>query len=153
MVIKRQRGGERVNWNDRRFVKWLKTATDEEIRSFDTLDPKHGVGCLECGTTDKAIYFFDGGCEWSHYLCFDCAKKYQQIELNNSSPAGNGLRFRVLARDNFRCVYCGRSARDDGVVLEVDHVYPKSKGGKDTMDNLVTACRDCNQGKKDMVLG
>jgi transposase-like protein len=141
-----------LNWNDRRFIKWLKTATDDEIRSFDIVRQDLGINCLECGTPDN-VYFFDGGSEFIHYLCFDCAKKYQAKELNSGSHKGNGLRFRVLARDKFRCVYCGRSAKEDGVVLEVDHVYPKSKGGEDTMDNLVTACRDCNQGKKDMVLG
>lgn len=32
--------------------------------------------------------------------------------------------------------------------MEVDHALPKSKGGLDTMGNLVTACIPCNQGKK-----
>lgn len=141
-----------MNWNDRRLIKWLKTATDEEIRSLDILRAEHDVGCLECGTKKEPVYCFDGGTDFCHYLCFNCAKEYQQRELISSSPSGNGLRFRVLARDRFRCVYCGRSAKEDGVILEVDHVYPKSKGGKDTMENLVTACRECNQGKKDMIL-
>jgi len=38
-------------------------------------------------------------------------------------------------RDKFTCQYCGRKAPE--VVLEVDHVFPQSKGGKDEMDNLV----------------
>jgi hypothetical protein len=54
-------------------------------------------------------------------------------------------RFQILRRDNFTCRYCGRSAPD--VVLEVDHVIPRSRGGKDHAPNLVTACFDCNQGK------
>jgi len=32
---------------------------------------------------------------------------------------------------------------------EVDHVYPKSRGGEDTLDNLVACCRTCNIKKKD----
>jgi hypothetical protein len=55
------------------------------------------------------------------------------------------FRFQILRRDNFTCRYCGRSAPD--VVLEVDHVIPRSRGGKDHASNLVTACFDCNQGK------
>jgi 5-methylcytosine-specific restriction endonuclease McrA len=47
-------------------------------------------------------------------------------------------------------VYCGRRAPD--VVLTVDHVYPKSKGGKNSEDNLVAACKDCNSQKSDVVL-
>jgi hypothetical protein len=57
------------------------------------------------------------------------------------------LRFAVLARDSFTCRYCGAQAPH--VYLEVDHVEPKSWGGRDDMDNLVTACFDCNRGKRD----
>ncbi len=54
-------------------------------------------------------------------------------------------RFRVLRRDGFRCRYCGRKAPD--VILEVDHVIPRSRGGTDYEGNLVTACWGCNRGK------
>ena len=54
-------------------------------------------------------------------------------------------RFEVFKRDSFRCQYCGRSAPD--VILEVDHIKPVAEGGKNTMMNLVTSCRDCNRGK------
>lgn len=59
-----------------------------------------------------------------------------------------GLRFDVFQRDGFRCQYCGLSARD-GALLHADHVIPESKGGPTTMENLVTACVDCNLGKSD----
>lgn len=51
----------------------------------------------------------------------------------------------VFKRDNFECVYCG-SKRD----LTLDHVIPKSKGGRDTWKNLVTACSPCNSAKNDL---
>lgn len=54
-------------------------------------------------------------------------------------------RFAVLTRDGFRCRYCGRGAPD--VVLHVDHVIPRSKGGSNERWNLRTACADCNVGK------
>lgn len=59
-------------------------------------------------------------------------------------------RFRILARDNFTCRYCGRCAPN--VELEVDHIHPRSLGGGDEPDNLVTACHDCNNGKRDVPL-
>lgn len=59
------------------------------------------------------------------------------------------LRWRILARDYFACSYCGRSPREHGVALEVDHIKAKAQGGSDDPDNLVTACDDCNQGKGD----
>ncbi len=55
------------------------------------------------------------------------------------------VRFIVLARDHFRCRYCGRAAPT--VVLHVDHIHPHSKGGSGALGNLVTACQDCNLGK------
>lgn len=61
------------------------------------------------------------------------------------------LRFRVLARDNFICRYCGRGP-DNGVTLQIDHIVPKSKGGGNNLDNLITACQDCNLGKADALL-
>lgn len=63
-----------------------------------------------------------------------------------------GLRFDVFQRDRFRCQYCGLSARD-GALLHVDHVIPESKGGPTVMENLVTACVDCNLGKSDKDIG
>lgn len=60
-------------------------------------------------------------------------------------------RFEVFARDGFACQYCGR--RPPEVVLEVDHVHPRSCGGTDEILNLVTSCFDCNRGKRAKVLG
>ena len=58
------------------------------------------------------------------------------------SPA---LRWSVLARDGYKCTYCGRHPPD--VVLEVDHKVSEAEGGKTELANLVTACRECNRGK------
>lgn len=55
----------------------------------------------------------------------------------------------VYRRDNYECVYCGCSNQK---ILTLDHVIPQSKGGKDTWDNLVTACRPCNAEKADLTL-
>lgn len=60
------------------------------------------------------------------------------------------VRFEVFKRDAFKCQYCGKCAPD--VVLHVDHINPVAKGGKNEMLNLITACFDCNLGKKDRKL-
>jgi hypothetical protein len=56
-----------------------------------------------------------------------------------------GQRWQVLARDGFTCTYCGRKPPD--VALEVDHRTSLRDGGSDELQNLVTACSDCNRGK------
>lgn len=55
------------------------------------------------------------------------------------------LRFEVFARDSFTCQYCG--SRPPDVVLELDHIHPRAKGGTDETVNLITSCYDCNRGK------
>jgi 5-methylcytosine-specific restriction endonuclease McrA len=51
----------------------------------------------------------------------------------------------LMFRDAHQCQYCGRRPplRD----LNIDHVLPRSRGGDDTWENLVTACRPCNLKK------
>lgn len=75
--------------------------------------------------------------------------------INNTHTPGpiswGKKRFFILQRDQFKCKYCGRSA-NDGYILHVDHIHPKSKGGTDDIENLVTACKECNQGKLDGIL-
>jgi len=53
----------------------------------------------------------------------------------------------VFARDRHRCQYCGSTRH-----LTVDHVVPRSRGGEDTWDNLVTSCAPCNRKKGDRPL-
>jgi len=49
----------------------------------------------------------------------------------------------VLARDGQRCGYC------DGHATTVDHVLPRSRGGRNTWLNTIAACGGCNQRKGD----
>ena len=49
----------------------------------------------------------------------------------------------ILKRDGSRCQYCGGK---EGM-MTVDHIVPKIYGGKDTWENLVCSCADCNNKK------
>jgi len=49
----------------------------------------------------------------------------------------------VLYRDEFTCQYCGKTRGK----LTIDHVIPKSKGGKSTFENCVASCKPCNNTK------
>jgi 5-methylcytosine-specific restriction endonuclease McrA len=48
----------------------------------------------------------------------------------------------VFLRDSHTCQYCGKSAEN------VDHVIPRSRGGRHSWDNVVAACRRCNARKE-----
>lgn len=47
----------------------------------------------------------------------------------------------ILERDKYQCAYCGNYGNT------VDHIVPKSRGGKETWGNLITACAPCNNWK------
>ncbi len=51
----------------------------------------------------------------------------------------------IFARDRHQCQYCARLFSKQELTL--DHVMPRSRGGKDTWDNLVLACKACNVRK------
>ena len=65
-------------------------------------------------------------------------------------PIPRELRESVLRRDDFTCQACG--LRDPRARhLAADHIYPESKGGATTMENLQCLCRWCNSAKGDRV--
>ncbi|MFQ5963663.1 MAG: HNH endonuclease [Candidatus Scalinduaceae bacterium] len=51
----------------------------------------------------------------------------------------------IFARDGNKCQYCGK--RFSTTELSLDHVIPKSRGGKSTWTNIVCACTNCNKHK------
>ena len=53
-------------------------------------------------------------------------------------------RHNIMKRDHFQCQYCGGNRN-----LTLDHLFPRSRGGKATWTNLVTACNRCNTRKGD----
>lgn len=59
------------------------------------------------------------------------------------------LRYQVLLESDGRCKLCGRSTRDHGVIMHVDHIKPRSRFPNLSMvkSNLQVLCEDCNRGK------
>jgi len=116
----------------------------------------------------KAIYtrhcFWCGGAFMSRRKAKFCSAAckmaaFRAGKAEEDDPLGDGFsgrgaltrRFLILERDGFKCRYCGRGAAE-GVVLHVDHVVPRAKGGLSLAENLVTACYECNEGKNDMLI-
>lgn len=69
--------------------------------------------------------------------------KFVNVRFRRTVPLS---RRAIFTRDGGRCVYCKKPAST------VDHVIPKSRGGKHTWDNVVSACHDCNHTKDDFSL-
>ena len=73
---------------------------------------------------------------------------HRSVDLLHDVPAltNRGL----FRRDDHMCLYCGDYLYDHE--LTRDHVVPVSRGGADTWENVVTACRECNHMKADKLL-
>lgn len=117
------------------------------------------VDVAECHICERLVYQRDALEIHDCYLCGSCADTIMNLEHHrragsyitwpNPPKQGHrrreitaGLRRKVHERDFYACRYCG--ARQN---LVVDHLVPVSRGGKNTLDNLVTACRTCNLRK------
>ena len=68
-------------------------------------------------------------------------KNYVYIKKRNIALT----RKNILKRDKNICQYCGKF----DLLLTIDHIIPKNKGGEDTWENLVSACSKCNFKKGD----
>jgi len=70
-------------------------------------------------------------------------KKYVRLPDKLYRPT----RRNIFLRDNYTCGYCLKQLNSEE--LSVDHILPKSRGGKESWANLVTACKECNGAKGD----
>lgn len=69
------------------------------------------------------------------------------VNIHRRQGRTGNLRASVIARDRHRCQYCGTK----GTVFELtlDHIMPRSRGGRSAPENLCAACKACNQRKGD----
>lgn len=122
----------------RRFGGWRK-ALEAFVAYINAEDTDYGPAVSEVADSNK----------------YQCTKKVQIDVLPKHRTPRNinmRLRFKVLARDNFKCCACGASpAKDPSVELHVDHIIPWSKGGETELENLQTLCSRCNLGKSDLM--
>ncbi|MBY0405022.1 MAG: HNH endonuclease [Cyanobacteria bacterium] len=103
-------------------------------------------------------------CSWKRAIILLIKGKAVQVEFHPEKILGGGFhlplvirllyyvkmpykeipltRKNLMHRDNYFCQYCGK--QND---LTIDHVMPRSRGGKDTWDNVVVACLRCNVKK------
>ncbi len=92
---------------------------------------------------------FNCSVEWEIHSAYYILIVFSQIRLSYSSSEQiwqfpSVKRREVLSRDKYRCQYCGSPHR-----LTLDQVISRSEGGKQTWDNVVVACADCNGSQGD----
>ena len=102
-------------------------------------EPNSGLGGRTAPSADER----EAGC-----MAGGALPKEEAVRPHPRHPSPK-LRWQVFVRDNFRCRYCGRSQKSDGVKMDVDHIKPWIQGGPTTLDNLQLLCEECNLGKSD----
>lgn len=68
-----------------------------------------------------------------------------------STYISEALRSRIELADRRRCCYCLTSEANSGMPMTFDHIYPQSKGGENSFENLCLACRSCNEYKSNTI--
>lgn len=114
-----------VPWIEGMCHKRLGTVCKDPDRAIRKL---HDMGLLI--KVGKGIYRFEPNAIASHIL----------------EDFDESMKDAVKKRDNWRCVVCGLGEKD-GVELQVDHITPRSKGGKAELDNAQTLCGSHNYRK------
>jgi len=145
--IKRD-GGISLNVFQRRFGSWTKAihafCRDRKGEPDERLEVSDSIGSLS-----ESIKLAEAQAIQEKT---DESDETETIIMTTPRFPSPRLRFRVLQRDNFTCVKCGRSpTNEDGVKLHVDHIKPYSKGGETIIENLQTLCQKCNVGKGDVI--
>lgn len=78
---------------------------------------------------------------------FSVLRRGKRLKKDKKAPRN----FSVLAKETDRCcIYCGTPLTTQGVTY--DHIIPRSMGGSRGIDNVVTACADCNSRKSSMTV-
>jgi hypothetical protein len=119
------------NFVNFRFSRWIKACSEyieyvmgNEIREDNFIIPDQ----LPKKTQLKARYFYKNS-------------NYRNITILS--------RMKILRRDNFCCVFCGKSpVTDNSTKLHIGHIKPFSQGGSCSMENLQTICNECNNRKR-----
>jgi hypothetical protein len=86
-------------------------------------------------------------------ICEDRLQRFVQkrglglwnYRLLDADPVPDSLRYQVLAASGGRCALCGATKRERP--LDVDHIVPRSRGGKTELANLQVLCSTCNRTK------
>lgn len=112
----------------------------EQTKSIDEFYRANRPQCKECERT--AARHRMGREKHKIARAFRCARKtalehgaYDDLTLDDVAY--------TFAVAGGRCAYCGKLTHN----LQLEHICPLSRGGSNTLSNITTACKECNQGK------
>ena len=139
-------------WLTKRNAVLLEPRSTDEVLRFSTTK---GDGVIHCSSTGRllpndiaarAVRAFETRNSWSSGYSPKALEEFRRMKRTREERLE--IIGKLAKRDGgMFCAYCGKALDDTTVTIE--HVLPISKGGADTMENMVIACRECNQLAKD----
>lgn len=155
-----------VTINDR-----VKTVSDlKEVLSGEYYCTNSDIRLTKTDIIRKSIHSIEDVRETVKDVLFEKFKKDAKVELDGDIIKGNSQRYQLFFTKGTKCVCCGIEGKyfakekrikdksyhlnlygidDNGqeVLITKDHIIPKSKGGKDELENYQTMCIRCNERK------
>lgn len=116
-------------------------------RSLEPLRIISSRRALELVTRGKAVVVVTTDIQAYHGIYVPSVIRlvnYAKVPYKRPIPSRNN----IFTRDQHRCMYCG--SKGGKIVLELEHIIPKSRGGPSSWENMVCSCHACNQKKRDM---
>lgn len=131
--------GHVVHWGDRQFASDRSAERQRRHR-----ENKKTIGNGDGGPDQQSVRS-DSDAEVDRVRFVVDWHKYDARGGRPAAEEWEQLRDFVFRRDDFTCSYCGNR----GGRLECDHIDPVARGGSNGVDNLTTACFNCNRSKRD----
>lgn len=122
----------------------------EEIDFSDLYFPKYTMQYISAGGNSSlevdVIFNLEMLERFINYLAEHV--KWRKSIAGQRALMTSKLRENIKERDNYTCCMCQNSIyKEPNLLLEIDHIYPLSKGGMTEVDNLQTLCWKCNRSK------
>ena len=99
---------------------------------------------LTCHTCKKNFYHRN---PQKKYCSVECRRAARNRKATRHTETLN--KWVIKLRDGYTCYMCGKNSAFDGVELDLDHIVPFNKGGKDIVGNVLCACTRCNRSRQD----
>lgn len=141
--------------SERKHVRFCSAACFGKSQSC--ANPVPMIQCQRCGESFKRRSDRHGYNKYCSRECYFGVAKRERPKCITSRRICKTVRRQISERDGMKCRACGVEVRDDvddrhPQKLNIDHVFPVSRGGTHAVENLQCLCRACNASKADKVL-
>ena len=149
-----------TSWSLSDLVKWSGNCRwQERVRNYDDIQQKQALEAYKVeryalmydfssekailASIDPAEFMFEDWIDFLDWYYFGKGRLVDFIlRVRSTREVSDKVRKTVFERDSYICQYCGSKEK-----MTIDHIFPRSRGGRGYSDNLVACCSHCNSVK------